>query len=91
MGLKVIEAGTEEALPAGLSSHHHVYGVHTNSHDADDSLSSLGISQAADAEGRQAGRVAGKEGSQSLGALKQRLEHCPRCPANCLKGRYSEH
>jgi hypothetical protein len=90
-GLKVNGMGTKEALPAGLSSHHHVYGVYTNSHDANDGLSSFGISQAADAEGRQAGCVAGnREGSQSLGALNQKEQPHSPCQLS-VEGRYSEH
>lgn len=59
--LKSNRRGTEEALPAGLSSHHHIYGVHTNPHDTDDCLSSFCIRQAADAEGWQAGCVAARQ------------------------------
>lgn len=38
-------------LPAGLCSQDLVYGVHTNSHNVNDSLSGLGVGQAVDAQG----------------------------------------
>lgn len=73
--------GREVALPAGLSSHHHVNGVHTDAHDINDCLSRLCVGQAADAERLKTGAVMQDRHVPSYqGAAKfitEREGHCP--------------
>lgn len=58
--------GGEGALPAWLSSHHHVNGVHADAHDINNCLSCFCIGQAADAERLQAGGVTGRQTHSEL-------------------------
>lgn len=61
----------ERVLPARLSSHHHVDGVHADAHDIDNCLSGLCVGQAADAERLQAGGVAGRQMHSELPGSRQ--------------------
>lgn len=54
------------SLPAGLSSHHHVDGVHADAHDVDNCLPRFCVGQATDAERLQAGGVAGRQAHSEL-------------------------
>lgn len=64
--IKTHGEGGEEGLPAGLSSHDHVDGVHTDAHDIDYCLSCFCVGQAADAERLQAGGVTGRQTRSEL-------------------------
>lgn len=52
--------------PAGLCSQDHIYGVHANSHDINNCLSSLCICQAVDAQRLQGGGAASKRKQKHL-------------------------
>ena len=52
---------SSECSPAGLCSQDQIYCVHSNSHDVDDSLSSLSVCQAVDAQRLQGGGAASRE------------------------------
>lgn len=48
-------------LPAGLCSQDHIYGIHSNSHDIDNCLSSLSVCQAVDTQRLQSGSAASRK------------------------------
>lgn len=47
--------------PAGLCSEDHIDGVHSDSHDVDDGLSSLSVCQAVDTQRLQGGSAAAEK------------------------------